>query len=63
MRVDVVCLVPMKTDPLVRGVKKLNAAGIPVIIVNCEIGEGCDYVAYTGTDTYEGALTAWSTNQ
>lgn len=56
--VDVVCLVPMKTEPLVRGVKKLNAAGIPVIIVNREIGEGCDYVAYTGTDTYDGALTS-----
>ncbi|MHC4247627.1 MAG: sugar ABC transporter substrate-binding protein [Planctomycetota bacterium] len=56
--VDVVCLVPMKTDPLVRGVKKLNAAGIPVIIVNREIGEGCDYVAYTGTDTYAGAVTS-----
>jgi len=56
--VDVVCLVPMKTDPLVRGVKKLNAAGIPVVVVNREIGEGCDYVAYTGTDTYKGALTS-----
>jgi ABC-type sugar transport system substrate-binding protein len=56
--VDVVCLVPMKSDPLVRGVKKLNAAGIPVIIVNREIGDGCDYVAYTGTDTYAGAVTS-----
>jgi ribose transport system permease protein len=56
--VDVVCLVPMKSDPLVRGVKKLNAAGIPVIVINREIGDGCDYVTYTGTDTYAGAVTS-----
>ena len=57
-RVDVVCLVPMKSEPLVRGVQLLNRAGIPVIIVNREIGEGCDYVAYTGTDSYQGAVVS-----
>jgi len=57
-RVDVVCLVPMKKEPLVRGVQMLNRAGIPVIIVNREIGAGCDYVCYTGTDTYAGAVVA-----
>lgn len=57
-RVDVACLVPMKSEPLVRGVQMLNRAGIPVIIVNREIGEGCDYLCYTGTDTYAGAVTS-----
>ena len=57
-RVDVVCLVPMKKEPLVRGVQMLNRAKIPVIIVNREIGEGCEYVCYTGTDTYAGAVVS-----
>lgn len=57
-QVDVVCLVPMKREPLVRGVQMLNKAGIPVIIVNREIGEGCASLCYTGTDTYEGALVS-----
>ncbi|MCX7044908.1 MAG: sugar ABC transporter substrate-binding protein [Candidatus Sumerlaeota bacterium] len=53
-KVDAVCLVPMKKESLVRGVKLLNAAKIPVIVVNREIGEDCDYVCYVGTDTYGG---------
>lgn len=57
-RVDIVCLVPMKKEPLVRGVQMLNRAKIPVIIVNREIGEGCQYVCYTGTDTYAGAVVS-----
>jgi len=57
-RVDVVCLVPMKKEPLVRGVQMLNRAKIPVIIVNREIGEGCEYICYTGTDTYAGAVVS-----
>lgn len=57
-RVDIVCLVPMKKEPLVRGVQMLNRAEIPVIIVNREIGEGCEYVCYTGTDTYAGAVVS-----
>jgi ABC-type sugar transport system substrate-binding protein len=57
-RVDVVCLVPMKKEPLVRGVQMLNRAKIPVIIVNREIGEGCEYVCYTGTDSYAGAVVS-----
>ena len=57
-RVDLVCLVPMKSEPLVRGVQSLNRAGIPVIIVNREIAPRCDYVCYTGTDTYAGAVTS-----
>jgi ribose transport system substrate-binding protein len=56
--VDIVCLVPMKPDGLVNSVRALNAAKIPVIIVNREIEKGCDYVAYTGTDTYQGAVTS-----
>ncbi|NIP28310.1 MAG: substrate-binding domain-containing protein [Phycisphaerae bacterium] len=57
-QVDVVCLVPMKKEPLVRGVQMLNRAQIPVIIVNREVEAGCDYVCYTGTDTYSGAVVA-----
>jgi ABC-type sugar transport system substrate-binding protein len=56
--VDAVCLVPMKPDGLVNSVRALNDAKIPVIIVNREIGSGCDYVAFTGTDTYDGAVTS-----
>jgi ABC-type sugar transport system substrate-binding protein len=55
---DLVCLVPMKREPLVRGVRMLNRAKIPVIIVNREIGEGCEYVCYTGTNTYAGAVVS-----
>ncbi|MHC4253748.1 MAG: sugar ABC transporter substrate-binding protein [Planctomycetota bacterium] len=57
-KVDIVCIVPMKEEPLVDGIKMLNEKGIPVIVVNREVGEGCDYVCYTGTDTYEGAVTS-----
>ena len=57
-RVDVVCLVPMKKEPLVRGVQMLNRANIPVIIVNREIGQDCEYICYTGTDTYAGAVVS-----
>src|SRR5437870_7356674 len=56
--VDAVCLVPMKPDGLVNSVRALNVAKIPVIVVNREINPGCDYVAYTGTDTYDGAVTS-----
>jgi ribose transport system substrate-binding protein len=57
-QVDAVCLAPMKEEPLVNGVKRLNEAGIPVIIVNRQIGPGCDYVCYVGTDTYGGAVVS-----
>jgi len=58
MKMDAACIVPMKKEPLVEGIRALNRAGIPVIIVNREIAEGCDYVCYTGTDTYDGAVTS-----
>ena len=57
-RADAVCVVPMKKEPLVAGVQALNRAGIPVILVNREVAEGCDYVCFTGTDTYNGAVTS-----
>jgi ribose transport system substrate-binding protein len=57
-RVDIVCLTPMKKEPLVRGVQVLNEANIPVIIVNREIGAGCSYLCFVGTDTYSGAVTS-----
>ena len=56
--VDAVCLVPMKPDGLINSVRALNAARIPVIIVTREIGPGCEFVAYTGTDTYDGAVAS-----
>lgn len=57
-RVDLACVVPMKKEPLVSGIQALNEAHIPVIIVNREVADGCDYLCYTGTDTYEGAVTS-----
>ncbi|HIJ52921.1 MAG TPA: sugar ABC transporter substrate-binding protein [Planctomycetes bacterium] len=57
-QVELVCLVPMKAEPLVRGVQMLNRAGIPVIIVNRGIGDGCEYLCYTGTDSYAGAVVS-----
>jgi len=57
-QVDIACVVPMKKEPLVSGIRALNEAGIPVIIVNREVAEGCDYLCYTGTDTYAGAVTS-----
>jgi ABC-type sugar transport system substrate-binding protein len=57
-RADAVCVVPMKKEPLVAGIQALNRAGIPVILVNREVAEGCDYVCFTGTDTYNGAVTS-----
>jgi ABC-type sugar transport system substrate-binding protein len=57
-QVDIVCIVPMKKKPLVRGVQMLNKAGIPVIIVNREVDEGCEYICFTGTKTYEGAVVS-----
>jgi len=57
-QVDLACVVPMKKEPLVAGIRKLNEAKIPVIIVNREVADGCDYICYTGTDTYAGAVTS-----
>jgi ribose transport system permease protein len=57
-QVDVVCVIPMKREPLVSGIQALNRANIPVILVNRDVAEGCDYVCFTGTDTYQGALTS-----
>jgi ABC-type sugar transport system substrate-binding protein len=57
-QVDAVCLVPMKKEPLVSAVQALNQAGIPVILVNREVAQGCDYACFTGTDTYQGGVTS-----
>jgi len=56
--IDALCLVPMKPDELVPGVRECNRRGIPVIVVNRHVGKGCEYVCYIGTDTYEGAVTS-----
>ena len=57
-QVDIACVVPMKKEPLVAGIKALNDANIPVVIVNREVAEGCDSLCYTGTDTYAGGVTS-----
>jgi len=57
-QVDAVCLVPMKEEPLVSGIQALNQAGIPVILVNRTVAPGGEYVCFTGTDTYDGAVTS-----
>jgi ABC-type sugar transport system substrate-binding protein len=57
-QVDAVCIVPMKKEPLVAGIQALNRAGIPVILVNREVAPGCEYVCYTGTDTYNGGVVS-----
>jgi ribose transport system substrate-binding protein len=56
--IDALCLVPMKPDELIPGVQEANRRGIPVIVVNRQVGPGCQYVCYIGTDTYEGAVTS-----
>jgi len=56
--IDAACLVPMQFDALVDGVKALNRAKIPVIVVNRRVAEGGNTVCYTGTDTYNGAVTS-----
>ncbi len=47
--VDGVVLAPSNTQAIAAGIKKLNAAGIPVIYDNT-MGSGGDYVAYVGVD-------------
>jgi len=56
--VDILCVVPMKVDAAVPGVQEANREKVPVIIVNREVGPGCEYVCYTGTSTYQGAVTS-----
>ncbi len=57
-QVNAVCLVPMKREPLVAGLQALSQAGIPVILVNRTVADGCEFVSYTGTDTYQGGVTS-----
>ena len=47
--VDGVVLAPTNTQAIAVGIKKLNAAGIPVVYDNT-MGSGGDYVAYVGVD-------------
>ena len=56
--IDALCLVPMKPDELVPGVREANRRRVPVIVVNRNVAEGCEVVCYIGTDTYEGAVTS-----
>jgi len=51
-------LIARGVDVLCVGIREANRKNIPVIIVNREISKGCDYVCYTGTSTYDGAVTS-----
>ena len=51
----------MKKEPLVSGIRALDEAKIPVILVDRDVDEGCDYVCFTGTDVYQGAVTSAET--
>lgn len=54
--VDMVLLCPVVTGGLVSSVKKLNKAGVPVMILNRTLGEGADTIAYVGANDYTGGL-------
>lgn len=56
-KVDACVVVPVQKEALVPGIKALNRAGIPVVILNREVAGG-EYVCYTGVDTYKGAVGA-----
>ena len=53
-KVDCILLCPAVSNALVSAVKKANAAGIPVIILNRTLGDGADYITYVGADDYTG---------
>ena len=53
-KVDCILLCPAVSNALVSAVKKANAAGIPVVILNRTLGEGADYITYVGANDYTG---------
>lgn len=55
---DVILLSPNNSEELVAGVKKANEAGVPVISLDGEMGEGCEVLASVTFDNYEGGKTA-----
>lgn len=58
---DVILLSPNNSEELVAGVKKANDAGVPVISLDGEMGEGCEVLASVTFDNYEGGKTAAAT--
>lgn len=51
---DLIIAVPCQVDALVSVVKKCNEAGIPVMTVNNQLGDGADVLTYVGVDEYKG---------
>ena len=50
---DMIILVPSQTDSLVPAVQECNDAGIPVVIVNRSVGEGCEIKTEVNMDCVE----------
>lgn len=58
---DIILLAANNSEELVAGVKKANDAGIPVVTLDGEVGEGCDVLASVTFDNYSGGQTAADT--
>jgi ribose transport system substrate-binding protein len=59
--VDVILLAPANSEELVAGVKKANDAGIPVVTLDGELGEGAEVLASVTFDNHAGGFTAAET--
>lgn len=57
-KVDLIILAPANSDELVPGVKKANAAGIPVITVDGVVSAGADVVSSVAFDNKEAGKVA-----
>lgn len=58
---DIILLAANNSEELVAGVKKANDAGIPVVTLDGEVGEGCEVLASVTFDNYAGGQTAAET--
>jgi len=58
---DIILLAANNSEELVAGVKKANDAGIPVVTLDGEVGEGCEVLASVTFDNYAGGETAAET--
>jgi len=58
---DAILLAANNSEELVAGVKKANEAGIPVVTLDGEVGEGCEKLAAVTFDNYAGGQTAADT--
>jgi len=58
---DVILLAPNNSEELVAGVKKANSAGIPVITLDGELGQGATIISAVTFDNKNGGKTAADT--